>query len=331
MLKCIFLLVLLPVKKKAKVYLKSRYYTYLVVAFISFANSLSAQQSPILTQFMFNKNVFNPAAISDGDKMCVSAFYRSQWTGIEGSPTFIGVNAIMPRLTRNMSAGISVFSDRLGKYNNTEIIGSYAYSIHLDEAIFSMGLKVGLVNTSFTDIDWVTPDAGNDTGIVNGKTNSWSPNVGIGFQYSNEKWYAGASVYNLIEQNKSFDEVKVLQKRQYYFTGGYNIRLNSTFKLLPNVLVQSDFISYQIDVNVNAKIYDDLIVGVTYRLQDAAAIILGYNILDGLKVYYSYDFGLGKIGSFSNSGGSHELSVKYCFTIEEKVKKSKKNRNVRFL
>ena len=282
---------------------------------------------------MFNKQVFNPAAIADGDKMCVSSFYRSQWTGIDGSPTFMGISAIMPKLTRNMSAGISVFSDRLGKYSNTEFQGSYAYSIHFDEAIFSMGINVGVVNMKFSDLDWVTPDTdlGSDPGIVTGKTNSWSPNLGIGFQYSNEKLYAGASVYNITEQNNSFDEVKILQKRQYYFTGGYNIRLNSTFKLVPNVLVQTDLTSYQIDVNVNTVVHDNLVVGATYRLQDAMVMLLGYNILDGLYVFYSYDFGMSKIGSFSRSGGSHELSVKYCFTVEHKVKKSKKNRNVRFL
>ena len=282
---------------------------------------------------MFNKQVFNPAAIADGDKMCVSSFYRSQWTGIEGSPTFMGISANMPKLTRNMSAGISVFSDRLGKYNNTEIQASYAYSIHLEEATISMGLRVGVVNMAFSDSNWITPDTGvgSDPGIVNSKPNTWSPNLGIGFQYSNEKLYAGVSVYNITEANSSFDEVKILQKRQYYFTGGYNIRLNSTFKLLPNVLVQTDLTSYQIDVNVNTVIHDNLVVGATYRLQDAVSILLGYSILDNLQIVCSYDFGISKIGSFSRSGGSYELSVKYCFTLEDKVKKSKKNRNVRFL
>ena len=282
---------------------------------------------------MFNKNVFNPSAIADGDKMCVSAFYRSQWTGIEGSPSFTGISAVMPKLTRNMSAGLSVYNDIQGKYNRTQIEGTYAYSIRLDDASINMGLRVGLANSSFTDLNWVTPDTdvGNDTGIINSTSNVWSPSVGIGFQYINEKLYAGLSVYNLLEQNNSFDEVKVLNKRQYYFTSGYNIRLNSTFNLMPNVLIQTDLIAYQIDLNVNVSINENLIIGTTYRNKDALSLLLGYNVLDKVKVYYSYDFGINKIGSFSNSGGSHELSVRYCFTIDEKVKKSKKNRNVRFL
>ncbi len=282
---------------------------------------------------MFNKYVFNPASIVDGDKMCVSTFYRSQWVGIDGSPTYMGVNATMPRITRNMGASITMSNDRAGKYSNTEISGDYAYFLQLDGAVLSMGLRVGLKNMSFTDLNWITPDTdlGNDNGIVNSKTNSWSPNFGLGFQYSNEKWYAGASVYNITEQNNSFDEVKILNKRQFYFTGGYNIRLNSTFNLIPNILVQSDLTTFQVDLNLNTQIYDNLIVGATYRLQDAVAIIVGYNVLENFRVYYSYDFGISKIGNLSNSGGSHELSLKYCFTIEKKVKKSKKNRNVRFL
>ena len=282
---------------------------------------------------MFNKYVFNPAAIADGDKFCVSSFYRSQWSGVDGYPSFIGVNAVMPRLNRNMSVGVSILSERIGKYNNTEVQGSYAYSIHLDENVFSMGLQIGVVNTSFIDLNWSTPESELviDSEIVNSMTNSWSPNFAVGFQYLNKKWHLGASVYNITEQNKSFDEVKILQERQYYFTGGYNIRINSTFKLMPNVLMQTDLNSYQIDVNLNAEIYNDLIIGTTYRLQDSFVMLFGYSVLDELKVFYSYDFGLNKIGSFKNSGGSHELSVKYCFTIEKRVKKSKKNRNVRFL
>jgi|LGVE01.1.fsa_nt_gb type IX secretion system PorP/SprF family membrane protein len=282
---------------------------------------------------MFNKNVFNPAAVAEGDKICVSTFYRAQWIGIEGSPTFMGINAVMPKLSRNMGVGLSVFNDNLGKYNRIQIEGSYAYSIYFKDAIFSMGLKVGVLNMSFNDLNWITPDTevGGDPNIVKDNSSSWSPNFGIGFQYIEKKWYAGVSVSNLLEQNNSFSEVQIRQKRQFYFTGGYTIRLNSTFKLMPNIFMQTDLLAYQIDVNVNTKVYDNLIVGATYRLQDAFSILLGYSILDDLHVYYSYDMGISKISSFNNGGGAHELSVKYCFSIAEKVKKSKKNRNVRFL
>lgn len=295
--------------------------------------SIFAQQSPNLTHFMFNKNVFNPSTIADGDELCVSAFYRSQWTGIDGAPVLMGVNAAMPKLTKNMGVGLAVYNDKLGKYNRIQIEGNYAYSIYLKDAIFSMGLKVGVLNMSLSDLNFVTPEteAGNDPDIFYGKTSSWAPNFGIGFQYMAKKWYVGFSILNLLEQNNSFDEVIISQKRQYYFTSGYTIRLNSAFKIIPNIMLRTDMSAYQFDLNVNAEIYENLIVGSTYRWQDSASILLGYSLLEDLKLYYSYDFGVNKIGSFSQSGGSHELSVKYCFSFAEKVKKSKKNRNVRFL
>ena len=282
---------------------------------------------------MFNKNMYNPSTIAEGDELCVSTFYRTQWTGVDGAPVLMGVNAAMPKLTRNMGLGLAVFSDKLGKYNRILIEGNYAYSIILENAVINMGLKVGVLNMSLSDLNWTAPDGdvGNDPGIINVKSNSWSPNFGVGFQYLTKKMYIGASVLNLLEQENSFSEVEIRQKRQYFITGGYNIRVNSSFKVIPNLMLRTDLDTYQVDLNVNTKIYDNLIVGVSYRWQDAASILLGYNILEGLNVLYSYDFGMSKIGSFSHSGGSHELSVKYCFNFEGKVKKSKKNRNVRFL
>ena len=282
---------------------------------------------------MFNKNVFNPATVVDGSEICASAFYRTQWMGFDGAPVFMGVNVVSPKLSRNMGAGLAVYSDNLGKYNRIQIEGNYAYSIKLKNAVFSMGIKFGVLNMSYKDLDWITPDSeiSLDPSIVNSNTDSWSSSFGIGFQYLTEKWYAGVSILNMLEQNNSFDEVQIPQKRQYYFTGGYTIRLNSTFKLKPNVLVRTDLGAYSFDLNVNAEIYNNMVAGVTYRLDDSASILLGYKVIDGLYAYYSYDFGINKIGSFSQSGGSHELSVKYCFSFVKKVKKSKKNRNVRFL
>ena len=313
--------------------MKIKHTIYFIVIFYLMVGSLVAQQSPMLTQFMINKNIFNPASIVDGDNICASMFYRSQWLGVDGGPTTTGVNVVMPHVTNNMGLGLGVYSDRVGKYQNIQLEGSYAYSISLDEWNLSLGLRVGVLNKSFSDLNWVTPDtpSGVDTGIVSEDNSSWSPNFGVGAQYFSNKGYLGVSIYNIAELNNSIDEVKIPQKRQYYIMGGYNFKLNSTFELEPNVLVQTDLSSYQIDANLNLKIEESIVVGASYRLQDAVSLLVGFNVLEGLRVFYSYDFGVNKIGSISNSGGSHELGVKYCFVIPNKVKKSKRNRNVRFL
>jgi len=293
-----------------------------------------AQQHPSLTQFMFNKSIFNPASVGEGDENCASVFYRSQWVGFDGAPVTMGANFNMPKLTASMGAGLTVYSDNLGKYRRIQMEGNYSYSILLNnQSRLIFGLRAGVLNLSFSDLNWVSPDgnAGADPSIVSSTNSSWSPNFGVGFTYMADKLYLGASVLNLLEQNNQLDEVKILQKRQYYFTGGYNIRINSTFNLMPNILLSTDLSSVNLDVNLNTVINKDIIVGLSYKTSQSASILLGYNILDMVDVYYSYDFGFNKVASYEYGNGSHELLLRYCFKGKERVEKSKKNRNVRFL
>jgi hypothetical protein len=71
-------------------------------------------------------------------------------------------------------------------------------------------------------------------------------------------------------------------------------------------------------------------VGVSYRMQDAIAPMIGYRFLKdkSLKVGYSYDLTLSKIKGYSS--GTHEVMLGYCFNVK-KPKKVSSYQNARFL
>ena len=76
-------------------------------------------------------------------------------------------------------------------------------------------------------------------------------------------------------------------------------------------------------------------VGVTYRMQDAIAPMLGYRFTNaanksirGLKIGYSYDLTTSKIKGYSS--GTHEVMLGYCFN-PKKPKKITSYGNTRFL
>jgi len=71
-----------------------------------------------------------------------------------------------------------------------------------------------------------------------------------------------------------------------------------------------------------------LSVGVTYRLQDCIAPMLGYKFPMGLRVGYSYDLTLSKIKGYS--AGTHEILLGYCFKTT-KTKPVSSYQNPRFL
>jgi type IX secretion system PorP/SprF family membrane protein len=75
--------------------------------------------------------------------------------------------------------------------------------------------------------------------------------------------------------------------------------------------------------------FEPIVLGVWYRglptkysLPNNEALIglLGIELESGLDLGYSFDFSISKLG-FSNSGGAHEISMRYTFSSKDPRKK----------
>jgi hypothetical protein len=118
-------------------------------------------------------------------------------------------------------------------------------------------------------------------------------------------------------------------QRHYYLMGGYDLDLENGFVLQPAIMVKSDLVTTQLDLNVAAMYNNQLWGGVTYRVNDAFAVMAGYQLTKDLRATYSYDI---TTSSLSNSSsGSHEIMMSYCFTIEIPPKEKGSYRNPIFL
>lgn len=157
------------------------------------------------------------------------------------------------------------------------------------------------------------------------------------------KAYVGISADQLIQSKMNFpvNGMNSKLKRHYYFTGAYHWTLANApdWELSPYVLIKTDFASAQYDITAMVKWQNRIWAGVTYRVQDAVAIIIGaypFNSagmnegLKNLRIGYSYDVTTSAIGRDKRSSGTHEIMLGYCFKIE--IKKSvTKYINTRFL
>ena len=100
--------------------------------------------------------------------------------------------------------------------------------------------------------------------------------------------------------------------------------------LKPSILAKTDASSTQLDLNALVE-YNKLVWGgVTYRVQDAVAILAGVHIpqLPGLKLGISYDVTTSALGD--HSSGSLEFMIKYCTNIVSPPKREVYH-SVRFL
>ena len=92
-------------------------------------------------------------------------------------------------------------------------------------------------------------------------------------------------------------------------------------------MLKSDLAGWQLDINTNLVYNDRLWGGITYRTQDAIALLMGLELINGLKVGYSFDLTTSAIARWGY--GSHEIFIGYSVDLDRN--RSRKYKSVRFL
>ena len=288
----------------------------------------SAQQDPQFSQNMFTKLAVNPGVSGSNEAICATLLYRNQWTGFGGEPKTMLFTADMPLDILHGGVGLAIFAaDQLGAEKNFNARASYAYQLELGAGRMGFGLNLGYHQKSMDGSKFIFNDA-NDTSIPTSSVSGGAFDMGLGIYYQTEKLYAGISTQHLTKGDIKYDNISSTLERHYYLLGGYSIDLSSALTLKPSVLVKTDAVSVQADINANLLINNRFWFGASYRLQDAFVIMAGLEIVPNLKLGYSYDLTTSDIKTYSS--GTHEIMLGYCFK-KAKVVKRQFHRNVRFL
>jgi type IX secretion system PorP/SprF family membrane protein len=287
-------------------------------------NSLNAisQQDPLASHYMFNTLAYNPGVAGTSPMICATAINRQQWVGFKGAPstTFFHASAPISPFNINSGVGLLVESDNIGFDKDINVSGVYSYIASMGQGRLGIGVNLGILNKSISP-DWqipagdnFTPPAG-DPLIPENKESYLAFDAGFGLFYQADKYYAGLSVTHINQPKIKFSKGTPYISRHYYATAGYTFQLpNPSLELLPSVFAFSDGKITQFTgtglIRYNKKAWG----GVSYRAGDAFIGQLGFELYNGLRVGYSYDFPISDIRK--NTSGSHEFIVNYCFEIQ---------------
>lgn len=288
-----------------------------IILFISFLfsiTSVSAQQDPEYTHYMYNMSVVNPAYASGAAAMLnLGGLYRTQWVGAVGAPktfTFFGHTA----LSEKIEVGASLISDDIGdgakKENN--FYADFAYVLQLGgNNKLSLGLKAGFTSlqTNFNGFRFTDPAT--DLAFAE-NINVTKPNIGAGAYYFTDKYYVGLSVPNLLSskhiEEKSGINAFGSEEIHTFLTAGYVFQINDTFKLKPAFM--SRFISgapVSVDITANVLYNDKFELGAAYRINDAVSALMNINVTPSLRIGYAYDYTTSNLGQFNS--GTHEIML----------------------
>ncbi len=293
------------------------------------------QQDPQFTNNMFYKLGVNPGFAGAEDKISGLILNRYQWEGFPGAAKTLvfSVDAAVNAFGGS-GLGLNIVSDQIGFFKDIKVNASYAYKTELNFGKLGIGISLGFYNQNVNG-EWKIPEderltqPGSDPLIPQGESSQVAGDVGFGLYLSTNRYYLGASVTHINEASlKNVEVVNYYFTRHYYLMGGYNIKLaDPLFELRPSFLFKSDLAAMQLDINTNI-VYDERFWGgLTYRLNDGVALLMGLEMLNGLKVGYSFDLVTSAIGYYGY--GSHEIFISYSIALDRN--RNQKYKSVRFL
>lgn len=275
-----------------------------------------AQQDAMYTHYMFNTQAVNPAYAGSREALSVTTLHRSQWAShFPKNPVTQSLTLHTPLRNENIGMGLSIFNDRLGPEKTTSVFADFAYRIQVsDYGKLSFGLKGGLSMHSI-DYDILNPEQADDPVLRNNENSLWLPNFGFGMYYTNNKFYAGFSIPQLIEENFLSNTVvggaKFALQRHYYFIAGTVLKFSDDINFKPTTYIKmTKGVPVEVDLTANFQFYDRFLLGVMFRTRDAIGALAGFQINEQWAIGYSYDWSvLNQIPN--NNFGSHEIVLRY--------------------
>jgi type IX secretion system PorP/SprF family membrane protein len=316
------------------VYMRSIFCAILLLAA---SMGLKAQQDPQFTHNMFNHAFVNPASYGLSDGITVTGIFREQWLGLKDETgtkvapeTFLLTGDAPIRFLRG-GIGVGIAQDKEAYTKNMLVKLGYAYHLNLGNAKLGIGLNANFNNKSI-DKEKLNPVDQSDP-VIAGLSSAavMISDMSVGVFLQKPRYYIALSSTQILETKKAPATVDGVvfykNRRHYYLTGGHDIILPAFqgYVFTPSVFIKSDGNTVQADLNIMAKYNNKVWGGLTYRINDAVAIMVGVAYKD-IEIGYSYDIPTSQIAAT----GSHEVMARYRFKLEREKTRSG-YRNTRYL
>lgn len=286
--------------------------------------ALNAQQAPMYTHYMYNTLSVNPAYAGSRDALTITALHRSQWVDFRGAPVTQTLTLHSPLRNEHIGVGLSLTNDKIGPINNTAVFADFAYIMKLNKVSkLALGLSAG-ANIFQASLNSLNLDQQNDVVFQENISNHVTPNFGFGAYYSRERFYAGVSAPNLLQNNYSVvnkpdgGTLVGKEQRHYFFIAGTMIKISDNLEFKPTTLVKvTPAAPIQADLTASFIIMKRLLLGGMFRTGDSFGLLVGVDLTEQLHVGYSYDYSYG-LKTFKYNKGSHEIVLRYDFIFASK-------------
>lgn len=284
----------------------------LILTIISSATA-NAQIDPLYAQYLNNPLVINPAYTGLNKELNVSASFRKQWAGFDGSPTTFNATAHTSLFDNRMGAGIILVNDQIGEYTNILAMGTYSYKIQMDRTFISFGLQAGVANYRGDNSDLNIRDAGDTYFAEN--INTTKPVFGAGVILTNDNLFLGLSVPRMLKTKSTYTNPDTdatvegdVYTQHFYGMASYIFFLNERLRLKPAVLLKYvDSNPLSVDVNAVLNIDERYGIGLFTRNFGTYGFLAQAKFGQSFRFAYAFELPTGK--SVGVNFTTHEITL----------------------
>lgn len=310
---------------------------FFVILLLASSLGLKAQQDPQFTHNMFNHAFVNPGSYGLYDGVTVTGIFREQWLGFKDedgnkvAPETFLLTADAPIKFLRGGVGIGIAQDREAFTKNMLVRLGYSYHLNIGNGKLGIGVNGNFNNKSIDNTKLNPVDESDPVLMGLSADGVMISDMSVGVFLQKPRYYIAFSSTQIFETQKSpgtADGVAFYQnRRHYYLTGGHDIVLAAFqgYVFTPSVFLKSDGNIIQADINIMAKYNNKVWGGLSYRINDAVALMVGVAYKD-IEIGYSYDIPTSKVAAT----GSHEIMARYRFKLEKEKTRSG-YRNTRYL
>ncbi len=286
--------------------------------FLLFVLVAKGQQLPLIGDYAQNGYIVNPAMTGDDQARVVSALYRRQWQSMPDGPHTGIVSFRNYFEDANMALGGYLIYDQTGPTGFAGINLAYSYHILFDSYNndqLSIGIHFALHQYRLRG-ELLNPRDEIDQLIIGNNRSKILPDAGVGVLYSNDYFFGGVSVPQIISMNVKFEGdgglSNIRRISHFYGMAGGKIPFGYDHVLEPSAWVKyAPHSPIHADFQVKAIISELLIVGLAYSTAHNGTGMLGVQVDERFRFTYSMSYPFNPYQSYL--GFSHELGVHYYF------------------
>lgn len=296
----------------------------------------SAQQLPVMSHYIYNPYLYNPARTGQNDMGSINAHFKKQWVNMPYSPITgaLSVETPLPKAKLgNMGIGGMVYTEQMHIITKVGAMATYAYHIPFEKNkdykhALGVGVSVGMINQhfNFPDATIINPD---DQQVLASMANGTSFDFSAGIDYHFRDLHVGGAMLQGLNNGIKFlnpqdQDIKFINSRHWIVTASYHAAFGSKEKkhrpyvepVFLGRIIQG--LPFQAEGTVLVGMEGIAWLGIGYRSNNtetttsAIMATAGVDIGKHVRAAYTIDLGIDK-NLNASLGTQHEFMLSYRF------------------